>query len=296
MNFKGKAKRLDDVDLPRLGALIGVGEDEIHAVLDVESRGSGFDNQGRPKMLFEPHLFYRNLTTLIDRARAVHEGLAYPTWRPGNYPSDSYPRLEAAMRIDETAALKSASWGLGQVLGENHKAVGYATPQEMVADLLDDEENHLKQMIKFIQANHLDAALRSHNWSAFARGYNGPQYAVHNYHGRLAAAYSRWKGIRDTPWSPSDAVAESETHEQVVSYETVKWAQTTLNELGADPPLAVDGDFGPLTEAMVRRYQAEKGLLVTGTLDSATIERLGQNLDSIPKSTGLVAWLRRLFT
>ena len=41
MNFHGKAKRLDDVDLPRVAARIGVGEDEIHAVLDVETAGSG---------------------------------------------------------------------------------------------------------------------------------------------------------------------------------------------------------------------------------------------------------------
>ena len=29
--FKGRAKKLDDVDLPRIGARIGVGEDELHA-------------------------------------------------------------------------------------------------------------------------------------------------------------------------------------------------------------------------------------------------------------------------
>ncbi|CAH2407467.1 hypothetical protein [Mesorhizobium ventifaucium] len=38
-NFKGAARRLDDLDLPKLGARIGVGEDEIHAFLDVEPAG-----------------------------------------------------------------------------------------------------------------------------------------------------------------------------------------------------------------------------------------------------------------
>ena len=60
-DFRGAAKRLDDIDLPRLGERIGVGEDEIHAFMDVEAAGSGFDKHGRPKMLFEPHVFYRNL-------------------------------------------------------------------------------------------------------------------------------------------------------------------------------------------------------------------------------------------
>ena len=46
MNFtNGRAKRLDDIDLPKIGAMIGVGEDELHAVIDVESRGTSF---GRP--------------------------------------------------------------------------------------------------------------------------------------------------------------------------------------------------------------------------------------------------------
>ncbi len=57
--FKGAARKLSDLDLPRIGARIGVGEDEIHAIVDVESSGSGFDSQGRPKALYEPHLAYR---------------------------------------------------------------------------------------------------------------------------------------------------------------------------------------------------------------------------------------------
>ncbi|MER8830438.1 hypothetical protein NKH73_25245 [Mesorhizobium sp. M0938] len=46
--FRGAARRLDDLDLPKLGALIGVGEDEIHAFLDVEISGYGFHAHGRP--------------------------------------------------------------------------------------------------------------------------------------------------------------------------------------------------------------------------------------------------------
>ncbi|MTW18852.1 DUF3380 domain-containing protein [Rhodoplanes serenus] len=75
--FRGRVRRLDDIDLPKLGALIGVGEDEMHAFLDVETSGSGFDKMGRPKMLFEPHIFWRNLSG-AKRDRAVRAGLAYP--------------------------------------------------------------------------------------------------------------------------------------------------------------------------------------------------------------------------
>jgi hypothetical protein len=215
MNFHGKAKRIEDLDLPRVGALIGVGEDEVHAVMDVEAAGSGFDNEGRPKMLFEPHIFYRELPA-EKRDQAIVEGLAYPVWRKGAYPRDSYPRLLRAMQIDEEAALKAASWGLGQILGVNHKAAGYATVREMVEAFTDDEDNHLEAMIRFIKANKLDDNLRAHDWDGFARGYNGPRYAEHGYEIKLEAAYAKWARIRDTPYS-------SETEpEKVPARPTVK--------------------------------------------------------------------------
>jgi hypothetical protein len=212
-DFRGRAKRLDDLDLPRIGHRIGVGEDEIHAFMEVEARGSGFDKQGRPAMLFEPHVFFRELSG-SKRDRAVREGLAYDDWRPGKYPADSYPRLKAAMAIDETAALRSASWGLGQILGNNHRDAGYATPQAMVRAFMEDEEDHLEAMVRFLQTNRLDDDLRAHRWVDLARGYNGPQHAKHDYAGRLARAYAKWRGIKDTPWTPDMAAAETEEHEK----------------------------------------------------------------------------------
>jgi hypothetical protein len=198
-DFKGKAKRIDDEDLPRVGATIGVGEDEIHAVLDVEARGSGFDRQGRPKMLFEPHIFHRMLKG-EEREKAIKLGLAYPRWKR-NYPKDSYPRLKEAMKINPEAALKSASWGLGQVMGFNHGAAGFSTVFEMVHAFMDDEEAHLEAMVSFIVTNGLDDELRRHDWRGFARGYNGASYHVHGYHTRLERAFRKWAGIRDTPYT-----------------------------------------------------------------------------------------------
>lgn len=199
--FVGLAARLHDLDLPRIGHLIGVGEDEIHAVMDVEAAGGGFDARGRPKMLSEPHVFYRNLSGR-ERDRAVREGLAYKAWKPGAYPKDSYPRLMRALAIDETAALKAASWGLGQILGENHVAAGYDSPQQMVVAFVEGGEGeHLEAMVSFMKANRLDDELRARNWAGFARGYNGASYARHGYHTRLAAAFANWRKVRNTPWS-----------------------------------------------------------------------------------------------
>lgn len=209
MNFHGKARKLDDIDLPRIGAMIGVGEDEIHAVLDVETNGSGFDSRGRPKMLFEPHVFWRLLGPGKARDRAARAGLAYQKWIPGNYPNDSYPLLMRAMEIDETTALRSASWGLGQIMGFNHKAAGFVSPQAMVASFIDDEENHLAAMVRFIKANGLDGALRRHDWAGFARGYNGAGFAKNGYDKKLAAAYAKWRKIPDTPLPAATAPAQA---------------------------------------------------------------------------------------
>lgn len=203
-NFKGAAKRIDDIDIPRIGAQIGVGEDELHAFMDVEAAGSPWDKAGRPKMLFEPHVFYRLLGKGEKRDRAVKEGLAYAKWGAKPYPSDSYPRLIRAMAIDEEKALMSASWGLTQILAQWHADCGYATPQAMVTSFMDDAENHLNATVKLLVAWKIDDDLRAHRWLAVAAVWNGPAHAKHNYAGRMKAAFDKWRKIRDTPWSTAD--------------------------------------------------------------------------------------------
>jgi len=208
MNFKGPAKPLEDIDLPRIASRIGCGEDELHAVLDVEAPGGAFDPQGRPRILFEPHIFYRNLHP-SHRSVAMAEKLACKIWGQIRYgkESEQYGRLERAMRINETAALKACSWGRPQILGENYVAAGYETVQEMVTAFTISEANQIEAMVRFIKANHLDDDLRAHNWAAFARGYNGPGYRKNAYDVKLAQAYKRWAKIKDTPWSPDEPQA-----------------------------------------------------------------------------------------
>jgi hypothetical protein len=198
--FTGAAKRLADIDLPRIGAEIGVGEDEIHAILDTETSGSGFDAQGRPKALYEPHVAYRNSTGAV-RSRLLIAGLAYPKWGERPYPKESYTRIKAAQQIDETVALKATSWGLGQILGENYTLAGYDTPQAMVQAFCDSEAAQLEGVVAFIKGKGLAGALRSHDWVKVARGYNGASEATHGYHTKLSAAFRHWQQIPDTPYA-----------------------------------------------------------------------------------------------
>ena len=202
MNFtNGRAKRLDDIDLPKIGAMIGVGEDELHAVIDVESRGTGFDRRNRPIILFERHWFYR-LLPKAKRAEAVGQKLAVRRWSRATYNQDQYKSLERAMKIDEKAALESCSWGLFQIMGFNHQAAGYSNVWEMVEAFKHDEEAHLKAAVNFIKTNKLDDDLRRHDWAGFAKGYNGSGYKANRYDTKLANAYAKWKRIKDTPYNP----------------------------------------------------------------------------------------------
>lgn len=57
---------------------------------------------------------------------------------------------------------------------------------------------------------------------------------------------------------------------------TVRNAQAALNDQGYSAG-AVDGQWGPNTQSAVRRFQAERGLAQSGTLDSSTLNALGVN-------------------
>jgi hypothetical protein len=295
--FQGAAKRLEDLDIPRIGSRINVGEDEIHAFMEVEANGSGFDAQGRPKALFEPHVFYRNLSG-EERQRAVDEGLAYARWRRGNYPTDSFPRIKAAMRINQAAALKATSWGATQILGENYRMVGYATVEDMVSAFMDDEENHLEAMVNFLIASGIDDDLREHRWEIVARVYNGPKYAEHNYHGRMAAAFAKWQRIADTPYPGTTPSAPAPRYPAVqigANGFVVKHLQETLDALGYRVGM-IDGKFGPSVRAAVLAFQADNNLTMDGTVGDETWSALENAPRPLPiseeRATATVSDLR----
>ncbi len=269
-DFKGAGKRIEDIDLPRLAQRIGVGEDELHAIIDVETSGTGFDKQGRPKMLFEPHVFYRNLSG-AKRTAAVNAGLAYAKWdKAKKYPADSYPRLKKALLIDETAALRACSWGLGQVLGENHRMVGYETPQAMVLAFMEDEEEHLEAMVEFIIASGIEDDMRKlaaldrktlpSDCEPIVKVYNGPSYKANNYHVKMANAHNKWRAIRDTPL-PDSAPVLPVNDEKLVSN-----VQQLLRDKGYPEIGEPDGIYGPRTRNAILAFQADQKLPLTGVI------------------------------
>lgn len=193
-DFVGAGVRLELSDLELVASEAEIELPALQAVVAVEAAGSGFDSVGRPKILYEPHIFYRQLD-IVKRDEATAEGLAYPKWGEKPYPRGSnaqYDRLNAAMEIDQSAALKSCSWGMGQVMGSNHRAAGYGDVETMVLACMDSEAKQVEMMVNFIRSNKLLSAIQNKDWTTFARGYNGPGYAKNSYDVKLADAYRRF--------------------------------------------------------------------------------------------------------
>ncbi len=68
----------------------------------------------------------------------------------------------------------------------------------------------------------------------------------------------------------------------------VSQLQEALNKAGATPPLAVDGDFGPATEAAVRAFQQRNNLIPDGIVGPATRPVL-QKAGGGTSGTGMVS-------
>jgi hypothetical protein len=172
----------------------------IKAVAEVESRGDGFLTDGKPKILFEPHIFWKQLREKgIDPNLFMEENpdILYPKWKSGAYGpvSKQHDRLEKAARINREAALLSASWGKFQIMGFNWKLCGVASLQEFINNMYESEDGHLRLFTIYIQNTFLDDELRNHDWAGFARGYNGPLYHKNRYDIKLKTAYLRYKGV-----------------------------------------------------------------------------------------------------
>ncbi|GAB3099424.1 N-acetylmuramidase domain-containing protein [Lysobacter terrae] len=169
----------------------------LRALAQVESEGDGFlpAPSDKPKVLFEGHAFHR-LTG--GRYSREHPDLSYPKWSARKYAGSlagEWRRLEAACRLDRIAALQSASWGMFQIMGFNYPYCGCADVEAFVAQQYESATRQLALLVKFVSRPPFLPALRSRNWKAFARGYNGPGFAANGYDKRLADAYEQWQDI-----------------------------------------------------------------------------------------------------
>jgi hypothetical protein len=188
------SKRITQNQIVELSKEFGISVAAIKAIIEVEvgSRQTGFLPSGRPVVLFEAHWF-GYLTNY--RFNNSHPTLSTRNWNRSLYLGGEreWDRIEAAAKLDWSAAHQAASYGLGQILGINYKITGFNTIQDFVKAQFESEYNQLRTMFNFIKNKGLIPAINREDWTTVARVYNGPGFAKNNYHIKLAQAYAKHK-------------------------------------------------------------------------------------------------------
>lgn len=208
------SKKLTNEQIREIAHANGFEYGVVKAIYQVESRGSGFLANGQPKILFERHIFYRELNklgfkTLANQMSQIDPNLCNSRPTPkGGYGGENaqHARLQNAQNLllkarpdaDENlqaqireCALKACSWGLGQIMGFNYKLAGFDNLQAFINAMYDGENAQLQAMINFLKSAGLEKAMKNKDWRAIAKGYNGVAYAKFDYHNKLARAYER---------------------------------------------------------------------------------------------------------
>lgn len=177
---------LADADYATAAATLKCEVAVIKAVATVESGQSPFDALGRPTILYEQRYFSRLTGHQYDETNPNISSMATGGYGPL---SAQYPKILEAAALDLDNALRSASWGAFQIMGDNCKLAGFATPELMVAAMRTGVAAHLAAFVSFIQADpRLLAAVQNKNWTDFATVYNGS--GTQGYAPKLAAAYA----------------------------------------------------------------------------------------------------------
>ena len=264
--FTGAGAPLTALGLQVSADYLSVSLAELWAVVEVETRGCGFLPDRRPTILFERHVFSRKTQGRFDKSAP---DISCP--EPGGYDSGvaEYARLERALALDARAALQSASWGLGQVMGFNAPLTLFGSPAQFVRRMMAGEGDQLYASVCFIWHDAgeygLADALRRHDWAAFARRYNGPDYRKNQYDEKLEAAYRRLstQGLPDL---------------------RVRELQVLLTYLGFEPG-PVDGAVGPRTRVAVTRFLSAHHLHESRQdNDDALLESLRARHAALPRN------------
>jgi hypothetical protein len=253
---------------------LGIDAATLWAMLHVETLGCSFLASRRPQILFERHIFSELTNGVWD---ATSPDVSNPV--AGGYGlggENQYARLGKAYSLNpadpadpsvptptRSAALASASWGLGQVLGKNAASVGFATIHDMVAAMVGSEDGQLQAVVGFIQTSNLQAALQQQDWNTYAERYNGPNYAQNQYVQRLDQAYVLYQDATKLP----DLC--------------VRAGQLLLSLLGFNPS-GIDGAIGPNTLTALHKFQSQQQLTLTTGIDADVLVTLAAALPLAP--------------
>lgn len=286
--FRGRAQPLTDLDWLQAVQRFNdprITEAHLRAVVEVEANGRPFNSMGIPTFLFEPHVFYDQLSKAKKKKQlqaAIKAGVAYPNWAgPGTYPKTveaRWAQFQKAYKIDAHEAVESTSWGMPQVMGYNYSHAGYSSAEEMVTDFADSAGRHLLALVEIIKSFGLVDELaefpKIEACARFALRYNGKGYRKNAYHTKLASAYKRWENrtLTGAPMSNNDGVLRLGD-----SGPQVKHLQELLDVRGYEMVKyggKYDGKFGPNTRAAVLAWQADNDRPTDGSMDALDMQVL----------------------
>lgn len=184
---------LTETDFEEVAAELGVEVAAIKAVVEIEAGRTheGFAAPGKPLINFDLSMFRRFATRRgvnLSKYSKSHS-VVFASSRGSQ--TRAHRRLEAAKSINPHAAVEGTFWGMFQIGGFNWKKCGAENIDDFVCRMSRSERDQLEMFASFISSTGLVKHLKTKNWAAFARGYNGPGYAKRSYHTRMALAYAR---------------------------------------------------------------------------------------------------------
>lgn len=195
-----RSGRLTEEDFKEVAAELGVEVAAIKAVVEIEAGRThqGFWSENKPIINFDLAVFRKmaakNKVSLSAAAKNHPVIFARPNVaKYGSQQAGQQARLDAARKVHDLSAIEGTFWGMFQIGGFNWKICGTSSPDEFVELMSRSERDQLELFAVFLKNTGLLQHLRNKNWAAFARGYNGNNYAARGYHTRLASAYAKYK-------------------------------------------------------------------------------------------------------
>lgn len=139
----------------------------IMAFLEVETGGKGFID-GKLVIQFEPGYFKRKEPFAPSGLWSINKV---------DIQSKEWKAFNNAFSIDPDSAMESTSIGIGQVMGEHWKRLGYSSVGAMWDDAKKGLDRQIWQVCQFIKTDkRLEGALKVHNWFLVAYIYNGSKF------------------------------------------------------------------------------------------------------------------------
>lgn len=249
----------DTADYQRAATRLDVPVAHIMAMAAVESSGETMwtiDGKQAPPVRFEAHWFGKLSGYRFNESNPDLSSTEWNVDLAAKTKAGAWDQIKRAFALDEDAAFGATSWGAFQIMGFHWQRLGYSSLREFVNGMLaPTDDGQMDAFVRFIEADPaLHASLRIGAWRDVENRYNGGGFGG-AYARKLEAAVAQYSGPA-TPTAPR-VLRKGDKGPDVRALQAA---------LGIVP----DSDFGPQTDAAVRMFQADRGLVVDGIVGAMT--------------------------